>query len=607
MGLIRPLGQEVITLISAGEVVQDPASVVKELIENALDAGAQHIDIAIEEGGTRLIRVADDGTGMLREDCPLSIERYTTSKIRTPDDIGDISTYGFRGEALASIAAVADITIVTRHENEEVGTRLVARCGGQTHIEDAARPHGTTVTVTNLFRNTPARLKHLDSPAREGQKVHDVVTRHAVIRADVGFRLVRDGRTVVDCPPGQTPRARVLCLWGREIAGALIPVDHTEKGITITGFILRPEVTRGTRDREYFAVCQRPVRAPRLSRALETAYSTLLMRGRFPVCALNIEVDRRRVDPNVHPTKREVRVQDEDTVVEALIRAVRAALGEDRAPAEATLLEDAVGAPVETPYRPIEEAPLFELPVAAVRPGLTEETVLHDETPRGVDGEVDLFGGAFRIIGQLHRLYLLLEFEDGLLVIDQHAAHERIVYERLKEQMRTGGIAVQELLEPIVLHLDARDAERILSIADVLAEVGFSVSSFGGNEVLVSTLPEVFGRRADESELLALVDRAVALGGQAAKEQFMDELVKLTACHSAIRAGHPMDREEIRELVLELASTPNRDHCCHGRPSMIKVTRQELDRRFGRDRPDALARYYTRMRASREAGTRHGE
>jgi DNA mismatch repair protein MutL len=603
VGNIHVLSDDLVSLISAGEVIENPSSIVKELIENSLDAGATYIEISITDGGIGSIIVSDNGTGIMKEDCPVCTLRYSTSKIRTKEDIDSILSYGFRGEALASIAAVADLVIVTQHQDEELATRLVSRSGQIPGIEDASRPKGTTVEITNLFKNVPARRKHLSYPRVESQRVLDVTMRHAIIRNDVGFKLVRDERVVLDCPPGQTERERVLHLWGPDIASSLVKFQHKSSDTLVSGFVALPPVSRGNRGRQYFSVRNRPIHDQRLNQAVESAYSSLLMKGRYPICSIKIDVDVEKVDANVHPTKREVRIQDFDTLIETVRTAVREALDKDR-PEEAPLaLQDFVDMPLSERLHSTgdsEEDATFSARSLAEEPLLFERVTLEELiTDKAVMPDQITLGGAFKIVGQIQDLYILLEFDDGLVIVDQHAAHERIIYEQLKSQMKSKSVVSQELLEPIVLRLNAADIDAIFSAKEVLEALGYSIESFGGNEVLVSTLPEVFGHRANEEELISLVDRIVDLGVRAASEEFMDNLLKVIACHSAIRAGETLSHKEIASLLVDLVKAPNRYNCAHGRPSMIKFTRKELDKRFGRDGPQAMSRYRARHRLRR--------
>ncbi|MFX0056141.1 MAG: DNA mismatch repair endonuclease MutL [Candidatus Hermodarchaeota archaeon] len=601
MGNIRVLSEELVSLISAGEVIENPSSIVKELIENSLDADATNIEISITDGGIGSITVSDNGIGILKEDCPVCTLRYSTSKISTREDIDSILTYGFRGEALASIAAVADMVIVTKHEGDELGTRISSRAGEIPSIEDASRPRGTNVEITNLFKNVPARRKHLSYPRVESQRVLDVTMRHAIVRNDVGFRVIRDERVVLDCPPGQTERDRVLHLWGPDVAASLVKFQHKSVGTLVSGFIALPPVSRGNRGRQYFSVRNRPIYDERLNQTVESAYSSLLMKGRYPICSIKIDVDVEKVDANVHPTKREVRIQDFDSLIETVRIAVREALDKDRPEAAPLPLQDFVDVPLsETLSSQGEEDMTFSARTLAEEPLLFERVTLEElVTDKAIEPQEIPLRGAFKIVGQIQDLYILLEFDDGLVIVDQHAAHERIIYEQLKAKMKNKSIVTQELLEPIVLRLSAADKDAILGAQEVLHSLGYSIDSFGGNEVLVSTLPDVFGHRANEDELISLVDRIVELGVRAAKDEFMDNVLRIVACHSAIRAGETLSHKEIASLLVDLVKAPNRYNCAHGRPSMIKLTRQELDKRFGRDGPQALARFRARHRLRR--------
>jgi DNA mismatch repair protein MutL len=594
LGIIKVLSNDLISLISAGEVIENPSSIVKELIENSLDAEADYIDVEITGGGIDKIVVSDNGCGILSTDCLICINRYSTSKIASRNDIDAISTYGFRGEALASIVAMANLKIITRSDEEETGTILVSRIGESPKISETSRNPGTTVEVTDLFGKVPARRKHLSDIKTESQRIFEVIMRHAIVRSDIGFKLVRDGNLVFEVPPKQNPRNRVLDLWGTDIAKSLVEIDYHQSNVKIDGFIVLPPMSRGNRSRELFSVIKRPIQEPRFCQAVEAAYSTLLMKGRFPICAINITMDYSNVDANVHPTKREVRIKDIDSVVSVINIAVKEALEREPPPEVSASLEEYL----EEPLLEKSVSPSEIIAQRKPAPSVLIEDGQLQAFDYGSDGEmdVDVLGGTFRIIGQIENLYILLDVEDGLLIVDQHAAHERVLYERLRKEIHENKAPIQELLEPFVLSLDPQDCERILNLSDVLENIGYSISSFGGNEILVSTIPEILGTRASMDELLSLVDRILDLGEKYAKEQIMDELIKLTACHSAYRAGRSLSIMEIRQLLIDLSSTKSRYNCCHGRPSIIKITRNELDERFGRTGAEALARFKARHR-----------
>ena len=600
MGKVRILAEELISLISAGEVIENPSSIVKELIENALDAGADMIDIAINEGGIRSITISDNGSGILRDDCPICLLRHSTSKINTREDMDEISTFGFRGEALASILSVADVRIVTQTEEEDTGSLIIARYGETPIVSETSRPRGTTIEVTDIFKNIPARRKHLSAAKVESQRIQEVVMKQAAILPEIGFRLQRDGNTIIDCPPNQGESDRIAALWGIDIAKSLVIVDHSSGNVKITGFVATPPVSRGNRSREYFSILKRPISDERLSRAVESAYSTTLMKGQYPVCALDISLELSRVDVNVHPTKREVRILDIDKVSDVVKEAVQRAFGKRDDVLETVTLQSSLDETVE----PASVKQIAELSrsqsiqnhqeqIGAVQ--LVEQTILVPSSESSEeDAGIDFLGGVFKIIGQLNKLYILLESDEGLLIIDQHAAHERVMYEQLRQEVNQGRVAVQELLQPFVLSLSPKDAEQIVDLADTLEIIGYTISSFGGNEVSISTLPEILGRSASELELLNLIDRILDLGGKEAEETFMDDLVKVTACHSAVRSGQSLNTEEIRDIISELSTCTSKYNCCHGRPSMLRIRKEDIDRSVGRMGPDAISRYKAR-------------
>jgi DNA mismatch repair protein MutL len=594
VGKIKVLSEDLVSLISAGEVIENPSSIVKELIENSLDAGTDMIDISIEGGGIDKIVVSDNGAGISREDCEICLHRHSTSKVSTKEDIDAIATYGFRGEALASIAAVADVRITTQTKDEDVGTLIVSRVGETPKITDSSRPIGTTVEVNDLFKKIPARRKHLGSPKVEGQRILEVIMKHAVIRIDVGFRLLRDEKVVIDCPPTESAIDRITYLWGSDVAKGLVEVYYSEEGIWVQGFTAMPPISRGNRSREYFAVIQRPISDERLSRAVESAYSTLLMKGQYPVCALNIGMNLEDVDINVHPTKREVRIYELHKVSSIVTKAVRDAIGVDRQEVESQSLESFLD---ESPPRKDKAAVSIGKQQEHRTVSLVEQTILEPLTEVDEDEDpVNLLGGVFRIVGQLHQLYILLEDEEGLLVIDQHAAHERVLYEELRKEVNESRVAIQELLEPFILSLSPTETEQILELSDTLESLGFSISSFGGHEVSVSAVPDIFGQTASETELISLLDQITTIGVSEAQDAFMDELVKLTACHSAIRAGQTLSVEEIRSLIEDFSRTKSKHTCCHGRPSMIRITKENLDKAVGRLGHDAIQRFRKRHR-----------
>ena len=597
MGHIKVLSEDIVSLISAGEVIENPSSIVKELVENSLDAGADMIDVEIKGGGIDFISVSDNGSGILNDDCTICLKRYSTSKVSSKTDLDEIATYGFRGEALASIASVADVRITTQAKIEDMGTMLVSRVGEEPILYDSSRPHGTTVEVHNLFKKIPARRKHLQSPKVENTRIQEVVMKQAVISTDIGFRLIRDGYIIIDCPPNQNSTERIFSIWGADIARALIDVNYSEGEVTVTGFVAKPPVARGNRSRECFSVAKRPITDERFSLVVERVYATTLMRGQFPICVLDISLSLADVDVNVHPTKREVRILDMENVLSVVKKAVDNALGFKETPVQTETLESSIEEiltkSTNTPESIISMETKHEDPLDPIP--LIEQMILQPMSDKDSQ-DVDALGGVFKIIGQMHNLYILLEFEDGLLIVDQHAAHERILYERLREDVNTTSVDIQELLEPFIIKLNPSDVEQILDLSDELKHLGYTVSEFGRNDISVSTLPEVLGRITSETELVTLMDQMLTIGKSEASTTFMDNLVKLTACHSAVRAGQPLNHEEIREIILDLSKTKSRYNCCHGRPAMIKISKEDIDRSVGRMGAEAIARYRVRHR-----------
>lgn len=599
MGRVEVLSEALVSLISAGEVVENPSSIVKELIENSLDAGADSIEIETKGGGVDYISVSDNGTGILRDDCEVVLHRYSTSKISKREDIDAIQTYGFRGEALASIAAVAEVKITTQSSEEEIGSRINSRYGEQPVVTDTARPPGTRVEVFNVFEMVPARRKHLGSARAENYQISEIVAKHAIARPDVGFRFLRDGEMLVDCPPNQEETERIAHIWGKEIAEALIPVNLQKDGIAVSGYVAKPPVSRGNRSRECFSVLKRPIHDTRLSEALESSFHSLLMKGRYPICVIDISLDRSNVDVNVHPTKREVRILDMDATLSVLRDAVRNSLiGKPQVSSDSSLDEfygeDAIAVAPEVSALQTKDGGLERPPIDSVQ--VLEQTILDSGQIADAHSVVEFLSGTYRVIGQLHEMYILLESEEGLLLVDQHAAHERILYEEIRNDIEEDAIHVQELLEPIVLSLGTNEAEMVLGLKEVLYRIGYTVESFGGNEIAISSVPAVFETRTGAAELMSFVGRAIEVGHQVAKETLLDEIAKLTACHSAIRAGQSLTHEQMADIIVQLAKLPRKHNCCHGRPSMVRLKRDDIDRSVGRLGPDAIRRYRARHR-----------
>ena len=559
---IQVLEPSVAERIAAGEVVERPASVVKELVENSLDAGARTIAVEIEGAGLRSIRVADDGAGIAAAEVPLAFQRFATSKIRRLEDLDVVETFGFRGEALPSIAAVAHVTLTTRPPDADAATRIVVVGGVVEALTPHGAPPGTTVEVTRLFYNTPARRKFLKSPAREQALCAAAVERAAMASPRVAFRLTVDGRQV-GLWPSAAASARVADLLAAGRHDELVETRGRIPGGTLTGWLARPERSRPARTGQHVFVNRRPVASAALRRAVEQGYAQLLPVGRYPAFAVFVEIDPALVDVNVHPRKLEVRFHDEGALFGAVARTVRAAL------LSVSLVPTAVA---RTAGRALPAIPQAAgagegppLSLSAREPDAAYAATAADRLP------------ALRPLGQLLGTYVLAEGPDGLYLIDQHAAHERIVYERLLAARQRGGVASQTLAVPLTLDLTPAQMSLAVGHADALRGLGYEVEPFGARTLLLRAVPAAAAGREPD----ALLHRALgALGDGGEGGDPLERLAIATACHTAIRAGDRLTPESIAALLADLAATEEPFTCFHGRPTVVRVGRAELERWF---------------------------
>ena len=559
---IKVLEHDMVSRIAAGEVVERPASVVKELIENSLDAGATAVSVEVRGGGVSLIRVSDNGVGIPAPELPLAFQRHATSKVETPQDLAAIATLGFRGEALPSIAACAEVEVVTRTPGEVAGAYV--RLLGGVVVEEGGRgsPQGTVVTVHHLFRDHPARLKFLKPAATESGHISHIVGQYALAFPEVRFTLTVDGRrALVTAGSGRLGDVLVE-VYGADIAGAMVPVVERDGVPRVTGHVSRPELTRSSRSHMSFFVNRRFVRSRVCVRAVEEAYRGLLMTGRYPVAVLTVWLPREEVDVNVHPAKVEVKFRSEREVFEVVQRAVREALVEEMAVPAMRGAPRAPAPPLPPTRRPSPLAAAQGPPPAA---------------PAGA--ELGLRLPILRVLGQLLQTYIVAEGPDGLYLVDQHAAHERILFERVRSQRERGEVEVQGLLEPLAVELMPRQAETLLSEGECLASYGFAVEPFGERTCLVRAVPAALARG---EVVTALVDILDALGQVGEPDTREERIAQSLACHSAVRAGQALSMEEMRHLLgeLELAHLPHT--CPHGRPTMVCTSIAQLERDFGR-------------------------
>ncbi len=588
---IHLLGEQTVNRIAAGEVVERPASVVKELVENSIDAGARTIVVEVEQGGKRLIRVADDGEGMSPADALLSLQRHATSKIRDADDLQSIVTLGFRGEALPSIAAVSRFEMVTRRADLDTGMRLLVENGQVVEAEECAARVGTTVTVRDLFYNTPARLKFLKTVATELSHITELMTRFALAFPEISFRLLHNGQEIFASQGSSDPRHALIAVFGRDVARELRTIDYSEGYLHITGYVSPPHLTRPTRAMQSFFVNRRLVRHRVLSRALDDAYRSLTPEGRHPIAAIFLQVPPYSVDVNVHPTKAEVKFSHEGEVYHAVLNAVRQALlQQGMIPSALPGLQTGLEMPAGT--TPPASAPSIWQP-----PAPPPQEVLHAELMRraGIDltetppAEVqttirpyaEMLEG-FQVLGQMNRTYIIAISLRGLLIVDQHVAHERVLYEKLTVLRQKEPVPVQHLLTPLVFHIDRRTAALVNEHLQELHAMGFLLEPFGADSLLLRGAPAWLGQRNVEALVRDLLDEIAELGIQRRLPLTDETLIATTACKMAVKAGDALSHVEMTHLLQELADTENPYLCPHGRPVVLVLSNEELERRFKR-------------------------
>jgi DNA mismatch repair protein MutL len=597
---VRQLTEAMVNRIAAGEVVERPASVVKELIENALDAGASRIEVLTDGGGRRLIRVTDDGIGMTRADLDLAVERHATSKL-AEDDLLAISTLGFRGEALPSIGAVARLTITTRHAEELHAWSITVDAGEKSAIKPAALPRGTSVEVRDLFHVTPARLKFLKSDRTEAEAVREAVRRLAMARPKIAFTLAGEERMPVTWAaalPGTTGRlARLGDVLGPEFRANAVEFTIARDALRIEGHAALPTLTRANSLGQYLFVNGRPVRDRLLVGAVRGAYADYLPRDRHPLVAIFVTLDPRDVDVNVHPAKTEVRFRDAGLVRSLIVRGLQEALARHGRRVATTGGSATVAAfrPAVTPRhewdwrsspsRPPASAALaiaglaeaeqagFEIggPAADAR-----DVAAAEPAPELLDRPL----GAAR--AQLHETYIVAQTRDGLVIVDQHAAHERLVYERLKAALERDGVARQILLIPEIVELDEADIERLTARADALARYGLVIEPFGPGAVAVRETPSMLGEIDAQRLLRDLAEHMAEWDDNLPLERRLMHVASTMACHGSVRAGRRLKPEEMNALLREMEATPNSGQCNHGRPTYVELKLADVERLFGR-------------------------
>jgi len=614
---IRRLPPETVNRIAAGEVVERPASAIKELVENALDAGATRIEVQADGGGLSRILIADDGHGMAPDQLALAIERHATSKLE-PDDAGDVDllrihTLGFRGEALPSIGSVARLTITSRSRDHAEAHQITVEGGDTRAVAPAAfpGPHGARVEVRDLFYATPARLKFMKSERSEAMAISEEIKRQAMAHETVAFTLDLDGRTTLRLPaehPGDQGRLkRLAALLGRDFEANALLIDQEREGLRLSGYAGLPTYSRGNAGHQYLFVNGRPVRDRLLQGALRGAYADFLARDRHPAAVLFLEVDPLYVDVNVHPAKAEVRFRDPALVRGLIVGALRHALAGAGHRASTTVADNVLagftahsGAGGYSPSSPSARGfsgwTGWQTPTPSTTtgliPGLNEQSARVETTSTAPSawpadaasartGDfIDHPLGAAR--AQVHGTYIVAQTRDGIVVVDQHAAHERLVYERMKTQMAAGSVTRQALLTPEVVELDPAEADRVIARADELAQLGLIVEPFGGGAVLVRETPALLGDTDVQGLIRDIADDLSEHGAALALTERLGEVCGTMACHGSVRAGRVLSAPEMNALLRQMEATPHSGQCNHGRPTYVELKLHDLERLFGR-------------------------
>ena len=618
MGRIRLLPETVASQVAAGEVVERPASVVKELIENSIDAGARKIDVIIRRGGISLVRVIDDGCGMDRDDALLSLERHATSKIRTATDLQAVATLGFRGEALPSIASVSRFRLTTREAHAVAGTEIIVNGGKLDVVRDGGEAPGTQVEVRSLFYNLPARRKFLRSENTESRNIEHQIHLQVIGHPQIGFSLLRDDRALFQLPAAATLSDRIRDLFGVELLQRLVGVAETPSPkIRISGFIGQAGLSRKTRTQQLVFVNGRAIESGLITAAIREGYHTALMKGQYPVTFLFLELDPASVDVNVHPAKREVRFRDPTGVREAIVQCIRQTLEARR-----TAWQEKFRAPVSLPtvvgkiapdlrLRPEESAPEElhrELPhlgsVVAAKAAVAGVADPSRVPAPEIAGQAHRLPGAhadsasealalqqhagraaeqhFQIIGVLRKLYVLMENVDGLVLVDQHAAHERILFEELRRRMEEQGVPAQKLLLPQTFDMPPRDADWIEQNLSTLQRMGIGIESFGPNNFKIDSLPSFLSVSDAAQFMRKVIDDLKSASNTTSAMRLGEEMIAKSVCRHAVKANDPLRYPEVEKLIRDLLDC-DLPYCCpHGRPTMIQISLAELEKKFGR-------------------------
>ena len=598
---IRLLPANLVNQIAAGEVVERPASVVKELVENAIDAGARRIDVHLREGGRSLIAVEDDGIGMSPEELSLAVERHATSKL-PDDDLVHITSFGFRGEALPSIGAVGRLNIASRRRGAEAAWSIAVEGGRKSPPQPAARSEGTRVELRDLFYAVPARLKFLKSPRSESNAAQEMVERLAMAHPEVAFTLRDEEKLALRLPaigadllgdPAAASLERLGAIMGRDFADNAARLDAMRDGVRLTGFAGLPTLNRATSTQQFLFVNGRPVKDRLIIGAIRGAYQDFLARDRHPMVALFVDLPAEEVDVNVHPAKAEVRFRDSALVRGLIVTAIRQALANAGHRASTTVAADTLGAFAMPTQLSAPAAAWRGFPSAArSSPALAAQALaafapLAPELDRPsarmeaaeAPPEANPLGAAR---AQVHETYIVAQTADGIVIVDQHAAHERLVYERMKAALANGAVARQALLIPEVVELDGASAERIAARAAELAELGLVIEAFGAGAIVVREVPALLGQSDVRGLIQDLADELAELGDALSLKEKLQEVCSTMACHGSVRAGRRLTQAEMDALLRQMEATPHSGQCNHGRPTYVELKLADIERLFGR-------------------------
>ncbi|MBU1196795.1 MAG: DNA mismatch repair endonuclease MutL [Proteobacteria bacterium] len=606
MTTIRILPEILSNQIAAGEVVQRPVNAVKELVENSIDAKATRITIEIEKGGKSLIRVSDDGIGLSRDDALLAIERYATSKIFTKEDLFCISTMGFRGEALPSIASVSKFTLVTRTADSDVGTRIDISGGRMLNVSDAGAPVGTLVEVRHLFFNTPARKKFLKAESTEVSHIADAVFGMALGHPDIEFRLFINGRLQKSFSLNDGLLQRAMDVLGNDVANRLYMLDFSQGPVRVHGYCSSPMVTRSTSSRIFLYVNRRLVHDRGIISAIFAGYKGRIMKGKFPLGVFFIDIDYDQVDVNVHPSKREIKFFDSRQVYQAVVNAIEDAMAREQKNAPVYSNTRMVSDPKPVPlkkhetfafYDPdfsvhenlkIDEPPALNIQAApATSSGYedqypSEGLIQHHEKTQVAEPDQVRLPGETRVIGQVLGTYIVAETKEGLMLIDQHAAHERIVYEKLKLRHQLQAEPGQMLVVPQTLELNFKEADVLTKISDELRLLGVIIEPFGGTTFVIKSVPSIMDEKDIKPLIIDLVEKRLVQKDPLSAGEWIEDCLILMACHSAIRAHLNLTRMEMEKLIRDLENCQNPRHCPHGRPILISWDKHQIEKLFKR-------------------------